>query len=234
MHVAIIMNGNGRWALERGLPVTGGHREGAAAVRSTVELALRAGIKTLTVYAIGSANSDKPVEELDANLRALGAYLRGDCARCAQQGVQISIIGDCKRLGAALLRAPESDGSAAAIHSRLHLRIVIDYSAHDSVVRSSWCDAGTQAPENFEQRLRELDPTALPAGAVDLLIRTGGPKDAGASGLCGSQFVLWEVAYARLHYAEVLWPDFSAHHFQRALGYHGADEQPSSDDRCAV
>jgi undecaprenyl diphosphate synthase len=224
MHVAIIMNGNGRWALQRGLPPTGGHREGAAALRTTVELALRAGIKTLTVYAI--------VEELDANLRALGGYLRSDSARCAQQAVRISVIGDCKRLGAALLRIPESEATARP--SRLHLRIVIDYSEHDGVVRSSWCDARTQAPENFEQRLREIDHTALPAGAVDLLIRTGGPKDPRASGMCRSHFMLWEVAYARLHYAECLWPDFSAHHFQRALGYPSGDERLSSGDRCAV
>jgi undecaprenyl diphosphate synthase len=100
------------------------------------------------------------------------------------------------------------------------LRIVIDYSAHDRVVQSSWCNADPQAPEAFAQRLREIDQTALPAGAVDLLIRTGGGK-------CRSDFMLWEVAYARLHSADCLWPDFTAHHFQRALGYSSPDEWPA-------
>lgn len=206
MHVAILMNGNGRWASKRGLPPTAAHRAGAAALRTTVELALRAGIKTLTLYGIGSAGSESVLE----------GYLRSDSQRCADQAVRISVIGDRLRVCAALL--PQC---AAAKRSRLHLRIVIDYSAHDRVVQSSWCNADPQAPENFVERLREIDQTALPAGAVDLLIRTGGGK-------CRSDFMLWEVAYARLHLADCLWPDFSAHHFQRALGYSSADEWPAA------
>jgi undecaprenyl diphosphate synthase len=216
MHVAIIMNGNGRWALTRGLPPTGGHREGAAALRTTVELALRAGVKTLTVY----ANPDSPVHELDAARRMLGGYLRSESRRCAEQAVRISVIGNCERPGAAMLASPQLDDCAGATHSRLHLRIVMDYSAHDTVVQSSRCSADPGAPESFAQRLREIDATALPAGAVDLLIRTG-------AGQCRSDFMLWEVSYARLHHADCLWPDFSAHHFQRALGYYGADESPA-------
>src|SRR5512140_832540 len=149
MHVAIIMNGNGRWALTRGLSPTGGHREGAAALRTTVELALRAGVRTLTLY----ANSDRPVHELDADLRVLAGYLGSERQRCAEQSVRISVIGDCKRLGAAQWWVREHDDRADATHSRLHLRIVIDYSAHDTVVQSSWCSADPGAPENFIQRL---------------------------------------------------------------------------------
>jgi len=213
MHVAIIMNGNGRWAMKRGLPPTAGCIEGAAALRSTVELALRAGVKTLTVYAICRIDSDRPVHELDADLRVLGGYLRTEARRSTDEAVRISVIGNCKRLGTALLRAHrQGDESSAGMRSRLHLRIVIDYSEHDGVVQSTRSDAlHPQAAENFEQRLREIDHTALPAGAVDLLIRTGGGK-------CRSDFMLWDVPYARLHYAECLWPDFSARHFQRALG----------------
>ena len=216
MHVAIIMNGNGRWASKRGLPQAAAHREGAAALRSTVELALRAGIKTLTVYGICSAGSERPLGELDADRRVLEGYVRSDSQRCAEQAVRISVIGHRRPLEAA--RCSES---VAAKRSRLHLRIVIDYSAHDQVVQSSWCNADPRAPENFIQRLHEIDATALPAGAVDLLIRTGGGK-------CRSDFMLWEVAYARLHYADCLWPEFSAHHFQRALGCNGVDELPAA------
>src|SRR5581483_10317160 len=97
-----------------------------------------------------------------------------------------------------------------ASQARLHLRLVLDYSEHDRLVRSSWRGTAALAPESFAERVREIDCTALPAGAVDLLIRTG-------AGRCQSDFMLWEVAYARLHYAECLWPDFSAADFQRAL-----------------
>jgi undecaprenyl diphosphate synthase len=219
MHVAIIMNGNGRWAMERGLPPTGGCMEGAAALRATVELALRAGVKTLTVYALCCVDSERSTHELDADLRVLGGYLRTEALHFAQQTVRISVIGNCKRLGAALLRVRHrGEESATGMRSHLHLRIVIDYSEHDRLVRSSWSDVcQPQAAASFERRVREIDRTALPAGAVDLLIRTGGGK-------CRSHFMLWEVAYARLHYADCLWPDFNAHHFQRALGCDTPDE----------
>src|SRR5262249_38971743 len=158
---------------------------GAAALRGTVELALRAGIKTLTVYGICRA---------DAELRVLEGYLGSDSGRCLQQGIRISVIGRHERLEAVVM--PEA---AVAKRSRLHLRIVIDYSAHDRVVQSSWCSSHPRAPEEFMQRLREIDPTALTAGAVDLLIRTGGPEDPWTGGKHRSDFMLWEVAYARLH-----------------------------------
>ncbi len=202
MHVAIIMNGNGCWAARRGLPPTAGHREGAAALRTTVELALRAGVKTLTVYALRRENCATSAQELEANLRVLARYLRREAMRAEKQPVRISIIGRCDRL--------RVNSEPHPTHSRLHLRLVTDYSAHDSLVRSSWCSAHPEAPDRFAQRVHEIDDTALPAGAVDLLIRTGGGK-------CQSDFMLWEVAYARLHYAECLWPDFSADDFERAL-----------------
>lgn len=223
MHVAIIMNGNGRWAMERGLSPTGGCIQGAAALRAAVEVALRAGVKTLTVYAICCVDSDRSVHELDADLRVLGGYLRTEARRCAGQAVRISVIGNCKRLGAVLLQVHHrSEESSVGMESRLHLRIVIDYSEHDSLVRSIRSKVShPQAAADFERRVREIDHTALPAGAVDLLIRTGGGK-------CRSDFMLWEVAYARLNYADCLWPDFNARHFQHALGYEARDELAAS------
>jgi undecaprenyl diphosphate synthase len=220
MHVAIIMNGNGRWAARRGLPPTAGHPEGAAALRTTVELALRAGVKTLTLYALRAATCATSAQELEADLRVLWGYLRSEAARPAGKSVRISIIGKCDRLHVAASGCTPKDSTtegATCGDSRLHLRIVIDYSAHDSLVRSSWHNSQPQAAESFAQHIREIDHTALPAGAVDLLIRTGG-------GQCHSDFMLWEVAYARLHYAECLWPDFGANDFERALSsYTGHD-----------
>ena len=127
MHVAIIMNGNGRWAMKRGLPPTAGCIEGAAALRTTVELALRTGVKTLTVYAICCVDSERSVHELDADLRVPGGYLRTEARRCAEQAVRISVIGNCKRLGAAAQQFHNRDDeSSNGMRSRLHLRIVID------------------------------------------------------------------------------------------------------------
>lgn len=211
MHVAIIMNGNGRWALRRGLPATACHTVGAAAVRNTVDSALQAGVKTLTLYALSSSTREDPAHELDTDLRVLGDYLRAESRRCAEQSVGITVIGH-RRLAAERLRSALAGScrSRDASDSRLHLRIVTDYTAHDSVVQSTWCSAHPRASENFTRRLREVDHTALAAGAVDLLIRTGG-------GSCRSEFMLWEVAYARLHSADCLWPDFTPHDFQRAL-----------------
>jgi undecaprenyl diphosphate synthase len=226
MHVAIIMNGNGRWAMERGLSPTGGCIQGAAALRAAVEAALHAGVKTLTVYAICRVDSDRSVHELDADLQVLGGYLRIEARRCAEPAVRISVIGNCKRLGAVLLQVHHrGEESSVGMGSRLHLRIVIDYSQHDSLVRSIWSDVShPQAATDFERRVREIDHTALPAGAVDLLIRTGGGK-------CRSDFMLWEVAYARLNHAHCLWPDFNAHHFQHALGYEARDQLAGAGSR---
>lgn len=212
MHVAIIMNGNGRWAMRRGLPPTACHIVGATAVRCAVDSALQAGVKTLTLYALPSSLCEDSPHELDAGLRVLGDYLRAEGRRCAEQSVGITVIGHGKWLGAQRLRSAlegtcPSQGVAG---SRMHLRIVIDYSAHDSVVQSTWCSTHPQASETFTRRLRELDDTALTAGAVDLLIHTGGGK-------CRGEFMLWEVAYARLHHADCLWPDFTPRDFHRAL-----------------
>ncbi|HEY6922072.1 MAG TPA: polyprenyl diphosphate synthase [Steroidobacteraceae bacterium] len=216
MHVAIIMNGNGRWAKRLGLPPTAACIEGAAALRTTVEAALRAGIKTLTVHAICHVDSERSGHELDADLRVLGNYLRTEARHSTGQAVRISVTGNCKRLGAATSKV--HDETSIEMRSRLHLRIVIDYPEHDRVVQSTRTEVlRAHAAEDFERRVKELDRTALPAGAVDLLIRTGG-------GICRSDFMLWEAAYARLHYADCLWPDFNALHFQRALGREMLDE----------
>jgi len=211
MHVAIIMNGNSRYALRR----PADHSKGVAALQTTVRLAAYAGIKTLTLYAICAPECAPADSEIDANLRVLGSYLSTGIQRYEGEPVRISLIGKREPLGTHLLRAIERRARPSAPRTRMHLRIVIDYSAHDSVVQSSWCSAHPRAPETFAERLREIDDTALPAGAVDLLIRTGGGK-------CRSDFLLWEVAYARLHYADCLWPDFTARDFQRALAYYGS------------
>jgi undecaprenyl diphosphate synthase len=213
MHVAIIMNGNSRWATQRGLLPSAGRAEGVAALRNTVGLAAEAGVRTLTLYSLCTPDCTRPRQEIDADLNVLGSYLQSDAGRCLEQSIRISVIGESGRLSAALARDVDSSTQ------RMQLRIVVDYSAHDSVVKATWRSSHPCAPEAFDRQLREIDRTALPAGPVDLLVRTGG-------GRCQSAFMLWEVAYARLHYVDCLWPDFTARCFQRALaGYADNDER---------
>jgi len=213
MHVAIIMNGNSRWATQRGLPQAAARGEAVAALRNTVGLAARAGVRTLTLYALSCPDCTRPRHEIDADLGVLDTYLRSDLQRCLDRSIRVDVIGDNEQLRAAIPRDLGCQGLVKTAAPRMNFRIVVDYSAHDNVVKAAWRSPHPRAPESFDQQLREIDQTALPAGAVDLLVRTGG-------GRCQSEFMLWEVAYARLHYVDCLWPDFTARCFQRALtGY---------------
>jgi undecaprenyl diphosphate synthase len=212
MHLAIIMDGNGRWATKRGLPRMAGHVEGAKAVRTTVAAAARAGVKTLTLYAFSSANWARPSAEVDALMRLFTGYLITETRSCIKHSIRINVIGRRDRLGEALLRAIEQSERLSAAGSRMHLRIVVDYSSHDSIVQAAWrADRSAKlTPEDFHRLLHEVDHSALPAGAVDLLIRTGGERRL-------SDFMLWEVAYAELHFIDCLWPDFDEQSFRCAL-----------------
>ena len=212
MHLAIIMDGNGRWATRRGLPRTAGHVEGAKAVRTTVRAAVRAGIKTLTLYAFSAANWGRPSAEVDALMHLITSYLNTETRDCIAQSIRINVIGRRDRLGAELLCAIEQSERLSAAGSRMHLRIVVDYSSHDSIVQAAWrANRGAKlTAEAFHRLLHEVDHSALPAGAVDLLIRTGGERRL-------SDFMLWEVAYAELHFTDCLWPDFDEMRLRFAL-----------------
>ena len=210
MHVAIIMHGNGQWAMQRGLPPTAGHAAGVAALRTTVALAASARVRTLTLYSICSPGGARSRHEVEADLCVLDHFLGGNLQCCLEHSVRVSLIGSSERLNGLLPALCDHNAHLSIAGSRMHLRIVIDYSAHDSVTMAAWRSDPSHAPEQFNRRLREIDPTALPAGAVDLLVRTGG-------GWCRSDFMLWEVAYAKRHCVDRLWPDFTARDFQRAL-----------------
>ena len=219
MHVAIIMNGNSRWAMQRRVLPGAGYAAGVAALRNTVALAADAGVRTLTVYAICTPDCTRPRQEIAADLGVLGSYLRSNAGHCREQSIRIEVIGHQGRLCEALPRDFDTRTPSQCPDSRMQLRIVVDYSAHNSVVKASWRSTHPCAPDTFDRQLREIDRTALPAGPVDLLVRTGG-------GRCQGEFMLWEVAYARLHYVDCLWPDFTARCFQRALACHaGQDER---------
>ena len=171
MHIAIIMDGNGRWATKRGLPRTAGHIEGAKAVSTTVAAALRAGVKTLTLYAFSAANWARPSTEVDALMHLFTSYLIAETDRCIEQSIRINVIGRRDRLGEGLLRAIEQSERLSVAGARMHLRIVVDYSSHDSIVQAAWrADRSAKlTPEDFHRLLHEVDHSALPTGAVDLL-----------------------------------------------------------------
>jgi len=206
------MDGNGRWATKRGLPRTAGHIEGAKAVRTTVAAALHAGVKTLTLYAFSAANWARPSTEVDALMDLFTSYLIAETHRCIEQSIRVNVIGRRDRLGEGLLRAIEQSERLSVAGARMHLRIVVDYSSHDSIVQAAWrADRSAKlTPEDFHRLLHEVDHAALPAGAVDLLIRTGGERRL-------SNFMLWELAYAELYFTDCLWPDFNEHCFRCAL-----------------
>jgi undecaprenyl diphosphate synthase len=205
LHVAVIMDGNGRWATSRGRRRTAGHRAGADAVRRTVEAAAERGIGTLTLFAFSADNWQRPSQEVATLMRLFRSYLEAEARRCAEQGVQIAVIGRRDRLSSGLVRAIEQAEGATAGAGSLLLRIAVDYSARDAILRAALRAAGchgTLSRERFARLLAEPHD-GLPVPDVDLLIRTGGEKRL-------SDFLLWECAYAELVFTDRMWPDFGA------------------------
>ncbi len=212
MHVAIIMDGNGRWATQRGLPRPIGHVEGARAVRVTVEAAARAGIETLSLYAFSAANWERPRAEVDGLMFLLRRYLFTETRRCVDESIRINVIGRRDRLDESLLRAIEQSERLTEKCERMHLRIAVDYSAQQSILQAA--RRSRRMPDvtaqRFHRLINEVNHSARQTAEVDLLIRTGGEKRL-------SDFLLWESAYAELHFTDCLWPDFDEQHFQAAL-----------------
>jgi undecaprenyl diphosphate synthase len=223
MHVAIIMHGNGQLAMQRGLPATASCAAGVAALRTTVALAAYVRVRTLTLYAVCSPGGARPRQEVDADLCVLQRFLHDNLQSCAEDSVRISLIGNREAPRPLLPTLGDHNEHLNVAGTRLHLRIVVDYSAHDSLTRAAWRSADPHAPAQFIRQLRAIDPTALTAGAVDLLVRTG-------AGWCRSDFMLWEVAYAKLYFVDRLWPDFTAHDFQQALSFHTRQNELISAD----
>jgi undecaprenyl diphosphate synthase len=212
LHVGIIMDGNGRWATARGLSRAAGHREGAGAVRRIVETAPSQGIGTLTLYAFSSDNWQRPEREVAWLMRLFRQYLRTESARCAESGVRMSILGRRDRLPAALLRAVERAERETAAGRRLHLRVAVDYSGRDAILRAAGCLPPGHAPsrESFARLVDIVNHGDGSVPALDLVIRTGGEQRL-------SDFLLWESAYAELVFLPAFWPDVSAADLAGAL-----------------
>jgi undecaprenyl diphosphate synthase len=212
MHIAIIMDGNGRWALQRGLARRQGHRAGADAVDRTVEAAVRQGVGTLTLYAFSSDNWRRPKEEVRALLELLRRYLLSQTRRCLEQSIRLNVIGRRDRLEPSLCRAIEWSEEVTAPCPGMHLRIAVDYSSQETLMQvgRSLSSTGTPDRKAFLEALSRVTHSSPVAPEVDLLIRTGGERRL-------SDFLLWESAYAELYFTDCLWPDFDAQELQRAL-----------------
>lgn len=204
VHTAIVMDGNGRWALSRGRPRVAGHRAGATAVRRTVEAARALGLPVLTLYAFSSDNWNRPRPEVSALFSLLRAYLDGEAEACRNQGIRLQTIGRRDRLPGGVLDAVERAEAATAAGTAMQLRIAVDYSARESIARAARrLSPRTDSPREDLARL-------IGGPDVDLLIRTGGERRL-------SDFLLWEAAYAELLFLDVPWPEFGRGELEDAV-----------------
>ncbi|HUN43370.1 MAG TPA: polyprenyl diphosphate synthase [Acetobacteraceae bacterium] len=222
-HVAIIMDGNGRWAASRRLPRVAGHREGARAVRRTIEAAIQSGVWWLTLYAFSSENWRRsPAEVLDLT-GLLRHYLRTEIAELRANGVRLRIIGERTRFDRDIQEDLAEAEQTTAVNTRLNLTVALSYGSRAEIVAAARKAA-------LAARDGRLDPQALDettfAGWLatdgmpdpDLIIRTSGEQRL-------SNFLLWQGAYAELVFLDVLWPDFGGEHFAAALATYAARER---------
>ncbi len=212
IHVAILLDGNGRWAASRGLPRSEGHRAGVAAVRRVVRAAASLGIGTLTLYAFSSDNWERPATEVNSLLGLLEDYLRADAPECSAKGVRLRVIGRRDRIPRSLVEAIESAERQTAAGRALDLRIALDYSSREAILRAScWMLSSLEVSDReFARRLGQVTNAGGPVTDVDLLIRTGGEQRL-------SDFMLWECAYAELHFTPRMWPEFDVADLEAAV-----------------
>ena len=223
-HVAIIMDGNGRWARQRGLPRHAGHREGMKSVREALEGSVDLGIEVLTLFAFSTENWNRPPREISALMGLLELYARKEKADLIKQGVQVHVLGDLDRLSSRTRRAVNGITEATAGGQVLRLNLMISYSGRREIlmaVRSLAREVaqGRWAPEDLEEDLFQdhLFTRGLPD--PDLLVRTSGE-------LRISNFMLWQLAYTEIHITPVLWPDFTRQDlYASVLDYQSRDRR---------
>ena len=214
-HVAVIMDGNGRWAAERGLPRVEGHRQGVESVRRTVEAAMEHGITHLTLFSFSSENWSRPQQEIQDLFGLLRRFVRRDLAELHKNGVKIRVIGRRTGLEDDILRMLDDAVELTKDNTALDLTIAFNYGARDEIARAARrlaedAKAGLIAPDEVTQErfATYLDTAGLPD--PDLLIRTSGE-------LRLSNFLLWQLAYAEFVFVDVYWPDFTKEMFEAAI-----------------
>jgi undecaprenyl diphosphate synthase len=209
--VAIIMDGNGRWAEQRGLPVAEGHRAGTRALRRTVEAAIELGVESLAVYAFSTENWTRPADEVDDLMEIFGDTIERELPDLAREGVRVRFIGRRDRAPSSLLQQIERLERDTAENTRLRLWICFDYGGRAELVEAVQriVESGVE-PGDVDEELIAANLTAPEMSDPDLLIRTSGE-------LRISNFLLWQLAYSELVFTETLWPDFDADDLRAAL-----------------
>jgi len=222
-HVAIIMDGNGRWAKKRLLPRVAGHRAGMEAVRRTITAAAELGVEALTLYAFSSENWRRPANEIADLMGLLRYYLRREVAELDRNGVRLELIGDWRSLDPDIVADLEAARVRLADNRRLTVVLALNYGAQDELVRAvravaAEAKAGALDPEAIDVAAieRRLDTADLPP--LDLLIRTSGEQRL-------SNFLLWQAAYAELLFVDTLWPDFDRAALEEAIAVFGRRER---------
>jgi undecaprenyl diphosphate synthase len=218
-HVAIIMDGNGRWAKTRNLPRVAGHRAGAEALRKSLRAAAERGVEVLTVYAFSSENWRRSEEEISDLTALMRYYLERELATLEKEGVRLKIIGDFSAFGPDLTERLQRAVERTAGNDRLTLVIALNYGARAEIVAAArkLVAAGVEPSQVDEETLgAQLQTADLPE--LDLLIRTSGEMRL-------SNFLLWQAAYAELLFTDVLWPDFDEAAFDDALGQYAARQR---------
>ncbi len=222
-HIAIIMDGNGRWAAARGLPRIAGHREGARAVRRTIEAAIDLGVGWLTLYAFSSENWRRPAGEVLDLTGLLRQYLRSEVAELRANGVRLRVIGEPDRFGADMTADLAEAVRSTAMNTRLNLTVALSYGARAEIaaaarVLARAVQAGTLACSDIDEAAvsRSLFTAGIPD--PDLVIRTSGEQRL-------SNFLLWQTAYAEFVFQDVLWPDYGPSHLAAALAEYARRER---------
>ncbi len=223
-HVAIIMDGNGRWARQRGLPRHLGHREGMKSVREVIEGAIEAGVEILTLFAFSTENWNRPAREVTALMGLLQLYARKERSDLKRQGVEVHVLGELDRIDDATRKAVSTIVDGTKGGTALRLNLMISYGGREELVRSARelarrVAAGELHPDDIDADT--VASTLFTAGLPDpdLLIRTSGEYRI-------SNFLLWQMAYTEMHISEVFWPDFDREHlFEAILDYQARDRR---------
>ena len=214
-HVAIIMDGNGRWAKARGLPRIAGHRRGADAVRRVIRGAGELGIPMLTLFAFSTENRTRPADEVSDLMGLLRHYLRNELEELSRNGARLRVIGDRDRLARDIVSDISDAESRTHANSRIDVNICINYGARDEILRAArnlarQAVAGEITPEQIDERRFETQLLTAGLPDPDLLVRTSGEQRI-------SNFLLWQCAYAELVFVDTLWPDFGKEHLEKAI-----------------
>ncbi len=224
-HVAIIMDGNGRWAKSRGLPRTAGHRKGVEVVRKMVEAAQEIGINTITLFGFSSENWNRPKDEINDLMKMLRTYLRSETADLHKGGVRLRVIGDRQAFDSDIVELIENAERLTAENDKLNLVMALGYGGRQDILHAAQLIADHAYRENrklTKEEIENLFPQFLMTAGnpdPDLMIRTSGEQRI-------SNFLIWQCAYTEFVFTDVLWPDFRKVHLQNAI-----DEYAKRDRR---